>query len=318
MTVRMHLGSLCLAPLVLAATLPVLPAQPTHSTHEMVMDAPADTALSPTARAQLDAARRATAALSTPQAAQAAGYRPIFGEIPLQGEHYVRMDLVSKDSFDLTHPSVLMFAPVNGTPTLVGAAYAFLHPSSSPPPQGFDGAEDVWHTHDRLTHVPGKHIVMMHTWFVDAPLGPFARYNPWLPYLAAGLTPPRADLLTDTTSADRVYRFGMALALVVEPPLIVQFADSRGGDSLRASVAPHRDAIVALLPKLRAAQQRGDGAVYETLETETIAEGDAMLAAYRGAAGANVRIQRVIDRLVGAYMGRELEMQHEMGHAPSR
>ena len=142
------------------------------------------------ARAQLEAARRATAALATPEAARAAGYQPMFGNVPLQGEHYVRADLVAGDRFDVEEPSILIFASVGGTPTLVGVAYAYQRAADAPPPAGFDGAADAWHGHEGLAWEKGKSIVMMHAWFVEAPEGPFARYNPRLPYLAAGLTPP--------------------------------------------------------------------------------------------------------------------------------
>ena len=150
----------------------------THPTHAPVGRAAIDSTLTEKARAQLEAARKATQPLGTPEAAKAAGYFPVFGNVPLQGEHYVRFDLVSTGTFDPEQPSVLMFAPVSGTPTLVGAAYAYQHPAGAPVPEGFDGSADVWHSHEELSRIAGKQLVMVHTWFVDAPGGPFARYNP--------------------------------------------------------------------------------------------------------------------------------------------
>jgi hypothetical protein len=295
--------------LLISASAGGLHAQAMHSGHQMA--AQADTILTPAARLQLETARRAAAAYATPEAARAAGYRAIFGEIPLQGEHFVRADLVSKDSFDLEHPSVLMFAPIDGKETLIGVAYAFLHPTNAVPPAGFDGADEVWHTHDRLLDVPGKHLVMMHTWFVASPLGPFARFNPALAYLAAGLAPPSAAALADSANAERVYRLGMSLALVTEPPLLLQLADMRGGDSLRMKVDPHRQALLALIPRLKEAQRRADTASYERLASEGIVEGAQLVGAYRDAAGKFPRAQRVIDRVVDAYMGRDIEMARE-------
>jgi hypothetical protein len=139
----------------------------------------------------------------------------MFGHVPLQGEHYVRVDLVMNGAFDLERPSVLMFSPVRGVPTLVGVAYAFMHPAGAPPPAGFDGAGDVWHAHERLATTPGKHLVMMHAWFVDAAGGAFARYNEALPYLAAGLTPPAAEVLADSAAGRAGAAAGFALASAV-------------------------------------------------------------------------------------------------------
>src|SRR5215207_2229353 len=84
--------------------------------------------LSPKAKAQIDSVRRAVAQFANPQTAEDAGYETVFGLVPLQGVHYVRPDLVRDGTFDLTKPPVLMYAPVNGEPKLVGVAYAYEHP----------------------------------------------------------------------------------------------------------------------------------------------------------------------------------------------
>ncbi|MGZ8457500.1 MAG: hypothetical protein ACXWZ4_12950 [Gemmatirosa sp.] len=284
------------------------PARPATHAHA----APADS-LTAKARVQLEAARRATAALATPEAARAAGYRPMFGHVPLQGEHYVRVDRVLAGGFDVAQPSVLMFAPVAGTPTLVGVAYAFLHPTDAPTPAGFDGAGDAWHAHERLAPMPGKHLVMMHAWFVDAPEGPFARYNPWLPYLATGLTPPGAATLADSAAGERARRLGLALAGATTPPLLFEYVARQGGDSLRAQVAPHRDAITALVPRLAAAERTGDRAAHARLVDEAIRHGDALVAAYRDAVPARPLVRRLVDRTVEEFLGRGHGIEEELG-----
>jgi hypothetical protein len=206
-----------------------------------------------------------------------------------------------------------MFAPVAGTPTLVGVAYAFLHPDGAAPPAGFDAAGDAWHAHERLAPSPGRHLLMMHAWFVDAPEGPFARYNPWLPYLAAGLTPPSAATLADSARGERARRLGLALASATTPPLLFDWVARQGGDSLRAGVAPHRAAILALVPRLAAAERAGDRAAHARLVDEAVAHGDALVAAYRDAVPARPLVRRLVDRTVDEFLGRGHGIEEELG-----
>lgn len=267
--------------------------------------------LSAKAKAQLAEARRGTASLSTPRAAIAAGYHPVFGDVPLQGEHYARTDLVTGGRFDPARPSVLMFAPVNGRETLVGAAYAYMHPVGAPLPEGFDGTADEWHDHADLVSSPGKQLVMVHAWFVDAPEGPFARYNPNLPYLAVGLVPPAAAVFTDHASVRGALALGRALALAAEPPPAVLAVEERGGEAVRRDAASHRWEIEALVPRLRGAQRSGDRAAYARLSAEAVRHGDAMIAAYREAAAGRPRMLRLLEQALGEFMGHG----HEHGHA---
>jgi hypothetical protein len=263
-------------------------AQVAGEPHAAHAEAPA---LSARARAQLAEARLATAALATPEAARAAGYHPVFGNVPLQGEHYVRMDLVASDRFDVRRPPVLVFAPVNGRPTLVGVAYAYQHPEKAPLPEGFDGAADVWHAHPRLAR-PGTQLVMVHAWFVEAPEGPFAHHNPHLPYRAAGLAPARGE---------HARALGMALALVAMPPELVEGIEARGGAALRRKTAPHREGIRDLVPRLAAAERTGDRAGYDRHAAEAVRHAEALLAAYRAAAP---HARRSLDRMVDEFLGR--------------
>ena len=290
-------------------------AQPPHADHAAhATHAAGPDSLTAVARRQLDEARRAVAPYATPAAAIAAGYRPVFGQVPLQGEHYVRTDLVFGGSFDVARPSVLMFAPVRGTPTLVGMAYAFLQPTDAPTPTGFDGlGADVWHAHDGLVPMPGRRLVMMHVWLTDTPDGPFARYNPWLPFRAAGLVPPTAATLADTVAGTPARRLGFALALATQPPLLFTILERRGTDALRTAAARERAAIAALVPALVAAERAGDRTRYDAVAQQAIAAADAFAAAHRDAAGAGSLGARLVDRTVDEFMGRGHGIEEELG-----
>lgn len=262
-----------------------------------------EAALSPTARAQIDSVRRAVARFADPNVAQDSGYQPVFGLVPLQGYHYVRADLVERGTFDLMKPPVLMYAPVNGAPALVGVAYAYTHPRNQPAPEGFDGPNDDWHSHDELSRDPDEHIVMVHVWLTDVPGGPFARYNPWLPFMAASLERPPASLLTaQTARGERARRFAFALAIATHPPQFFDVIESRGGPELTRVAYPHRRALMMSVDRLRAAEQRGDKATYERLVTAMIEHSDALMAAYRSTVRsprAREFIGKALDELMG-------------------
>ena len=260
-------------------------------------------ALSAKAQAQIDSVRASVSRFADPQAAEDAGYEPVFGLVPLQGVHYVRPDLVRDSTFNLTKPPVLMYAPVAGKPKLVGVAYAYEHPRSRPVPEGFDGPNDDWHTHDELSRDPNEHIVMVHLWLTDAPDGPFARYNPYLPYMAASLKRPSASQLTAATSkGERARRFAFALAIATHPPQLFDVLETRGGPELTKLAYPHRRALVTLVDSLKIADSRGDKAAYDRIVTKAIAHTDALMAAYRGTVRspqAREFIDKVLDELVG-------------------
>ena len=275
-------------------------------------------ALSPKARAQIDTVRRAVAKYANPYTAEDAGYQPVFGMVPLQGVHYVRPELVRTGTFDLDEPSVLMYAPINGEPTLVGVAYAFDHPRSQPLPEGFDGPNDDWHAHPELSPDPAEYIVMVHVWLTDSPGGPFARYNTWLPYMAASLERPRASLLTaHTPRGERARRFAFALAIATHPPQLFDLLESRGGPELTRAAYPHRRALAAAVDTLVAAERRGDQVTYERLVTSALAHSDALMAAYRGTVR-SPRAREFIDKTLNELMGLGHEEHHTMPGTGSR
>jgi hypothetical protein len=275
-------------------------------------------ALSATAKAQIDSVRRAMAPYADPRVAEDSGYQPVFGLVPLQGVHYVRPDLVRDGTFDLTQPSVLMYAPVNGTPKLVGVAYAYEHPKSKAIPEGFDGPSDDWHAHDELSRDPNEHIVMVHLWLTDAPGGPFARYNPYLPYMAASLKRPSAAVLNaQTARGERARRFAFALAIATHPPQLFDLLESRGGQELIQRAYPHRRALMAVVDSLELADKRGDKVMYERLVTQSLAHSDALMAAYRGTVR-SPQAQEFINKALDELMGVGHEGHHNMpGTKPS-
>src|ERR1043166_7924233 len=144
----------------------------------------------------LSAARSATASIRTPDDAARSGFIPVLGNTPLQGAHYARPDLVMRDTFDMAQPTMLMFAPIDRKAQLVGVAYTYYLPTDVAMPRGWPGVASAWHTHDDIARIPGKHIVMMHAWFIECPDGVFAGENAALPYLGSGVdaaAPPRKD-----------------------------------------------------------------------------------------------------------------------------
>jgi hypothetical protein len=239
--------------------------------------------------------------------------------VPLQGVHYVRPDLVRDSTFELAKPPVLMYAPVDGKPKLVGVAYAYEHPRSRPVPEGFDGPNDDWHTHDELSRDPNEHIVMVHLWLTDAPGGPFARYNPYLPYMAASLKRPSASqLLAETPRGEKARRFAFALAIATHPPQLFDVLETRGGPELTKVAYPHRRALMSVVDSLHSAERRGDKAAYDRTVTQALAHSDALMKAYRGTVR-SPQARQFIDRALDELMGVGHEGHHPMpGTAPAR
>lgn len=269
--------------------------------------------LSAKAVAQIDTVRRAVATrFADPRAAEDAGYQPVLGLVPLQGVHYVRPELIENGTFDLDEPPVLMYAPVSGKPKLVGVAYAYEHARSRPLPEGFDGPSDDWHAHDEFSRDPSEHIVMVHLWLTESPGGPFARYNTWLPYMAASLKrPSAAELNAPGKRGERARRFAFALAMATHPPQLFDLMESRGGPDLARIAYPHRRALMAAVDSLTAAERRGDKPAYDRLMTSTVAHSDALMAAYRNSVR-SPRAKEFIERTLDELMGLGHEEHHSM------
>jgi hypothetical protein len=164
---------------------------------------------------------------------------------------------------------------------------------------------------------------MTHAWFVDAPGGPFARYNPWLPYHAVGLTPPPRTALADSAAGDTARALGLALALATTPPMLFELIEARADTSRRERLTAARQAITALVPRLVAAERAADHAAYTRVASEVARHGDALVHLYRAAAGDRPRVRRLVDRTVDEFMGRGHGIEEELdallqGSVPGR
>jgi hypothetical protein len=206
---------------------------------------------------QIAEARRVAAEFDTPEKARAADYRPRFGDVPLQGEHFSNRELVLAGTFDLEHPPILMFAPIGGEEKLVGVAYAYELKQDEPVPDGFDGAA-MWHEHPALS-LPGKRLVMTHVWFVDSPNGPFAHDNPTLAFLERGIGYPPDGWLDPAT----VRKLALTLSLArARPPGSRRAIEGPRNDSIVGALTIQRDSVNALVPELEAARLAGNRAEY--------------------------------------------------------
>lgn len=149
-------------------------------------------------------ARAGTEALRSPEAARAAGYRPVGPDFPGMGRHWIHTALILRSTPDPAQPPVLEFAELNGTTTLVGVAYAVLVPGDSPPAslpvpseawhfhQGTVDEESFLRSHAGAAHiVPGPRLAVLHAWiWLDNPAGVLATDNWALPYARLGYRVP--------------------------------------------------------------------------------------------------------------------------------
>ncbi len=153
---------------------------------------------------QWAAAGAAAAGLDTPEEATAAGYTKAALQQSGIGAHWVNWQLIDKP-FDPAHPAMLLFDERAGQPELVGFSY-WIH---APQPDGFAGANDLWHQHTNLcivngwvdremaatahdcagSFLAGSDLWMLHAWVVpghENTWGPFAVTNPTLCPRAVG------------------------------------------------------------------------------------------------------------------------------------
>jgi hypothetical protein len=258
--------------------------------------------VSPKAKSEIADVARAVRALSTTDAAQAAGFRPVFGWIPTMGVHWIdRASMMGGAPPNLLKPDNLMYSRIAGRDSLVGAAYAYFGAvGDSTRPALFDGAPP-WHEHPDLAP-PGETLPLLHVWFVPSPDGPFAGTNPNLPFWAAGLDAPDASRMRDPAFSSRVRRASLALAEVVDTTSILPQLERR--PQVRAAMVAHRDSVRALIPGLLKAQQAHDAAAWDRVADQLAAQWDEMNAVYVGAArtiDGRARVQRFIAMLLGQH-----------------
>jgi hypothetical protein len=156
----------------------------------------------------VDCARQGTAAYRDLNAAIRDGYRPIGGDFPAMGEHWIHVGRVFDGELDPARPEVLSYVRVGGNPVLLGAAYAVPLLADEAPPDWPAGRE-AWHDHyrglDEETFLPEHHIsgagrsgpriAMLHAWiWAPNPDGMFAADNWAVPYLRLGFEVPEAPV----------------------------------------------------------------------------------------------------------------------------
>lgn len=183
-------------------------------------------------------ARESVLSLATPEAAIAAGFHPALGDIPGMGVHYVSSER-ARDGIHVEQPDHLMFAPVDGEETLVGAAYAFIDVPDTHEPIPFDS--DLAHWHDHPQFAPeGQTLHMLHIWFVPSSNGPFAGLNFWLPFYGAGITPPSSCWMSDEEISAQIQQVSFAL-VPADNPLAKRIDATQAADGAPGSDVPVAD-----------------------------------------------------------------------------
>ena len=160
-------------------------------------------------RLRMTALREEITALNTPELAIAAGFNPALGDIPGMGVHYVKSG-GGPDDVDVNAPNHLMFAEMDGTDKLVGAAYAFVDVIDTDAVIPFDSDLANWHDHPQFAG-DGQTLHMLHIWFIPSSNGPFAGLNFWLPYQTAGVAVPSSCWMADDADALRIQTVSFAL-----------------------------------------------------------------------------------------------------------
>lgn len=160
-------------------------------------------------RLRMTALREEITALNTPELAIAAGFNPALGDIPGMGVHYVKSG-GGPDDVDVNAPNHLMFAEMDGTDKLVGAAYAFVDVIDTDAVIPFDSDLANWHDHPQFAG-DGQTLHMLHIWFIPSSNGPFAGLNFWLPYRTAGVAIPSSCWMADDADALRIQTVSFAL-----------------------------------------------------------------------------------------------------------
>jgi hypothetical protein len=209
--------------------------------------APPWTGLPDSDRTQVERLQASMSALASPEAARAAGFVPVLGDIPGMGVHYVHAAR-ARDGIDVDEPDHLLFAEIDGRDELVGVAYAFRDTPDTDVPIPFES--DLAHWHDHPQFAPeGQTLHMLHVWFVPSSNGPFAGLNFWLPFRSAGIEPPSACWMADEEDAQRIRIVSFALA------------PRSWGDGGARVVQPQADRA-DLLGALDAAAKQGDRAAW--------------------------------------------------------
>ena len=151
--------------------------------------------------------RAATARYRDRDQAVLDGYRPIGGDFPGMGEHWIDVRTLFSGTFTPEQPPILEYVTIDGRPTLIGVAYALPLLAGEMPPTLPGNV--AWHSHvgtvedesDLLSQAMESHgsmhgarLAMIHVWaWLPNPGGTFHAENWALPFVRAGLAPPAMD-----------------------------------------------------------------------------------------------------------------------------
>ena len=188
-------------------------------------------------RLQLATLQQQISALNTPEAAKAAGFTPVLGDIPGMGVHWIHAARMA-DPVDVNVPDNLMFASIDGKDQLVGAAYTFVDVPDTNEPIPFDSELAKWHDHPQFAP-EGQTLHMIHIWFVPSSNGPFAGLNFWLPFRTAGIAVPSSCWMADEADSERIQIVSFALV----PPRRFGRGAAQHADAPR----PERTQMIAAL-----------------------------------------------------------------------
>ena len=151
--------------------------------------------------------RAATARYRDRDQAVLDGYRPIGGDFPGMGDHWIDVRTLFSGTFTPEQPPILEYVTIDGRPTLIGVAYALPLLAGEMPPTLPGNV--AWHSHvgtvedesDLLSQAMESHgsmhgarLAMIHVWaWLPNPGGAFHAENWALPFVRAGLAPPAMD-----------------------------------------------------------------------------------------------------------------------------
>jgi len=151
--------------------------------------------------------RAATARYRDRDQAVLDGYRPIGGDFPGMGDHWIDVRTLFSGTFTPEQPPILEYVTIDGRPTLIGVAYALPLLAGEMPPTLPGNV--AWHSHvgtvedesDLLSQAMESHgsmhgarLAMIHVWaWLPNPGGTFHAENWALPFVRAGLAPPAVD-----------------------------------------------------------------------------------------------------------------------------
>jgi hypothetical protein len=217
---------------------------------------------------------------------------------PFQGQHWIQAaKFLANAPVDISQPNFMMYLPLGDSLVPIGVAYTRREPTDSALTTDLAGTPAEWHTHIFCRGAPGEgnvladgiedckarsgtpapnQVVMVHTWTIPNPDGPFAHDNPALPFVATGLKPP-----THATRDDRL--LGVALGESYGARLVAAHHIDRelSKTGTETSLDKDRAALRALVASLRDAERGGDSTKVQAARKKVLDAWTTLAAEYR-------------------------------------